>query len=65
MIGDYKITFMFNRVPRWVQNPLEQQVDLEEIKKGFWLTPDLKLTDANRGSIWIPPSQIMFIEKVQ
>ena len=65
MIGDYKITFMFNRAPRWVQTPLERQWDLNDLVNGFWVTADIQLCAPSQGKFFIPASQILFIEKVE
>lgn len=36
---------------------------LHAFTKGFWLTENLKLTKGSDCVYWIPPSQILFIER--
>jgi hypothetical protein len=36
---------------------------LGDFMKGFWLTEELGLTKGSSAVYWIPPSQILFIEK--
>ncbi len=32
---------------------------------GFWITYDLKFTKGSDCKYWIPPSQILYVEKVE
>jgi len=32
---------------------------------GFWITHELKFTKGSDAKYWIPPSQILYIEKVK
>ena len=64
MTGDWTVTFMFNRQPRRVQTPFSEQWDFNDLKEGFWITPQQELCRERQGSVWIPPSQIVMIERV-
>lgn len=65
MIGDFKITFEFNRLPRQLQTPIEAQYDFKELNNGFWIDQQHQLVREDRGVYWIPPSRIMVIERLQ
>lgn len=65
MIGDFKITYEFNRLPRQLQTPIESQYNFEELRDGFWLDAQHKLVREDRGVYWIPSSRIMIIERLQ
>lgn len=65
MIGDFIITFEFNRQPKRLETPLETQWDFEEIRNGFWLDAQHVIVRENRGVYWVPPSRIMVIERRQ
>jgi hypothetical protein len=64
MIGDWEIIFEFNNTPRRVRTPLEQRWNFDDLKQGFWVTPELKLCAESQGRYWIPPSRILYIENV-
>jgi hypothetical protein len=63
-IGDWTVTFTFNRQPRRVQTPFTEQWDFNDLKEGFWINAQLELCRERQGGIWIPPSQILMIERV-
>ena len=64
MKGDWAVTFMFNRMPRRVQTPFAEQWDFNDLTEGFWINAQLELCRERQGGIWIPPSQILMIERV-
>ncbi len=41
------------------------QDGLHAFTSGFWITEDLKFTKGSDCKFWIPPSQILYIEKVK
>lgn len=63
-LGDWEVVFEFNNTPRRVKTPLEKQWNLEDLKQGFWVTPELALCTESQGKYWIPPSRILYIEKI-
>lgn len=40
-----------------------EELGVDRFKEGFWITEGLKLTKGTDGTYWIPPSQIISIEK--
>ena len=62
MIGDFIITFNFNREIKRIQTPAESQYNFNEIKDGFWLDQNRNLCREDRGKYWIPGGQIVTIE---
>lgn len=62
-MGDWFITFEFNRMPRRIENPLEEQYALEELIGGFWLDANHRLVREPRGKYFIPASRIILIER--
>jgi len=36
---------------------------ISNFKYGFWVTEELKFTTGSNSTYWIPPSQILYIEK--
>jgi hypothetical protein len=64
-LGDWIVTFEFNRLPQRRQTPLESQWAFEEIKDGFWLNADHQICRQGQGHYWVPPSRIMLIEPLE
>ncbi len=64
MQGDWIVTFMLARQPRKVQTPFERQWNFDDLKDGFWITHEHQICPVAQGAFWIPPSQILLIERV-
>ena len=63
MPGDFIVHFTFNNAPRRVTTPSHEPWSMADIKDGFWLTSDMRICRESQGMIWIPPSQLLMIER--
>ena len=61
--GPFYVTFQIAGRPRRQATPDHDNWTFEDLEKGFWVTKDHILCRANQGHYWIPPSQILLIEK--
>ncbi len=64
----YKCIFNFGAVYNFDRKPhcvSYDQDGLHAFTSGFWINLDLKFTKGSDCKYWIPPSQILYIEKVK
>ncbi len=64
----YKCVFHFGRIYKGDRRPHEVSYDTDGVHAfvgGFWITDDLKFTKGSDAKYYIPPSQILYIEKVK
>ncbi len=65
---NYKCTFNFPKVSRRDGGRHSVTVHndgLHNFTNGFWLTNELKFTKGSDCKFWIPPSQILYVEKYE
>lgn len=61
--GPFFVTFSIARQLTRVKTPDHQHWTLDMIKDGFWITKDHAMCPETQGHYWIPPSQLIMIEK--
>ncbi len=63
----YKCVFNFGVIHRLDGKPHEVTHDsgLHDFAGGFWIDDDLKFVKGSAARYWIPPSQILYIEKTR
>ena len=61
--GPFYVTFEVARRPMRKATPDHERWDLSDLKDGFWVTQDHAICRESQGHYWIPPSQILLIEK--
>jgi hypothetical protein len=61
--GPFFVTFMIAGRPRKQPTPDHEHWSMDDLKDGFWVTNEHILCRANQGQYWIPPSQLVLIEK--
>ena len=61
--GPFYVTFNVARRPMRRATPDHEHWTLEDLKDGFWVTSEHVLCRESQGQYWIPPSQIVLIEK--
>lgn len=61
--GPFFVTFMIAGRPRKQPTPDHENWSMDDLKDGFWVTNEHNLCRANQGHYWIPPSQLVLIEK--
>jgi hypothetical protein len=62
--GPFFVTFNVGRQPRRVSTPDHENWKLEMLKDGFWITQQFVPCQESQGHYWIPPSQVILIEKI-
>jgi len=65
---DYKCWFMFNTNPKsqldlYIGSVNYSNDGICAFTNGFWITNERKFTKGSDCKYWIPPSQILYIEK--
>ena len=43
----------------------QSEEGVDAFSRGFWITESLVYTKGSDAKYWIPPSQIMYIEKIE
>ena len=61
--GPFWVTFNVAGRPTKRQTPDHERWDIEDLEKGFWITKEHHLCRPSQGHYFIPPSQIVLIEK--
>lgn len=64
----YKCVFEFGVIYKVPSRPHEVTYDQDGIHaftNGFWINEELKFTKGSDNLYWIPPSQILYIEKIR
>ena len=61
--GPFFVTYVLAGQPRRTATPDHEPWSLEDLKDGFWITSTHALCREAQGSYWIPPSQVVLIEK--
>ena len=61
--GPFFVTFNVAGRPTKRATPDHERWDLEDLKDGFWITKEHVLCRPSQGHYWIPPSQIVLVEK--
>jgi hypothetical protein len=65
---DYVCVYDFNRVPLAQGTNHIARFEHDGVfafKDGFWITEDLAFTKGHDAKYWIPPSRILYVEKVE
>lgn len=60
-MSKYKVWFNFNGQLKWVDLPENRRI--LDVATGFWVDVDFNWTVASQVRYWIPPSQILYVEK--
>ena len=64
MIDDpFYVSFRIAGNVRRMATPDHERWSLDDLKDGFWVTRDFTPCREMQGQFWIPPSQIVLIEK--
>jgi len=61
--GPFFVTFVVARQLRRVPTPDHERWTLEMLKDGFWITQGYVPCQESQGHFWVPPSQLVLIEK--
>ncbi len=63
----YKCVFNFSRIHKLNGEPhiVHYEEGIYAFAGGFWIDEDLHFTKGSDCKYWIPPSQILYIEKVR
>ena len=61
--GPFFVTYEIARRPLRRPTPDHENWKFEDLKNGFWVTKEHVLCTERQGHYWIPPSQILLIEK--
>jgi len=61
--GPFFVTFMIAGRPHKQPTPDHENWRIEDLINGFWITLEHVLCQESQGHYWIPPSQLMLIEK--
>jgi len=61
--GPFIVTFTLAGRNRRQPTPDHENWSFEDLKNGFWVTMEHTLCQERQGHYWIPPSQIVLIEK--
>ena len=61
--GPFFVTYKLAGQPRKVATPDHEQWTLSMIETGFWITQQHAMCQERQGHYWIPPSQIVLVEK--
>ncbi len=61
----YKCVFNFPKIKRRDGEPhsVTQGAGLYEFAGGFWIDDNLKFVKGSEAKYWIPPSQVLYIER--
>ncbi len=63
--GPFFVTYKLAGQPRRAATPDHEIWTLEMLSGGFWITKDHALCRESQGHYWIPPSQVVLVEKRQ
>ncbi len=61
--GPFFVTFVVARQLTRVATPDHEHWNLDMIKDGFWITEGHVMCQETQGHYWIPPSQLILVEK--
>ena len=61
--GPFYVSFLVARQLTRTPTPDHERWTLEMLKDGFWVTKGHVLCQESQGHYWIPPSQIILIER--
>jgi hypothetical protein len=61
--GPFFVTFNVARRAVRQPTPDHEHWSIDDLKNGFWVTNEHILCTERQGHYWIPPSQIVLIEK--
>lgn len=62
--GPFYVTFNVGKQPRRLPTPDHENWNLGMLKDGFWITKQFVPCHERQGHYWIPPSQLVLIEKI-
>jgi len=65
MKNPYRCCFNFPEGDKYAPLYYVRVESIHEIKDGFWINSKKKFTKKSDCRYWIPPSQIMFVEKLE
>lgn len=57
-VTGYRCEFWFHGINHYVRAG-----SLADLKDGFWIDADLHFTKGSGAAFWIPPSQIIYVQK--
>lgn len=61
--GPFFVTFLASRQLKRVPTPDHEHWTMDMLTDGFWVTEGYVLCKESQGHFWIPPSQLILIEK--
>lgn len=61
--GPFYVTFKVVGQPRKAATPDHENWTMDMLKDGFWITKEYLPCLERQGHYWIPPSQVLLIEK--
>jgi len=61
--GPFWVTFTIAGRQRRSATPDHENWNLEDLQNGFWVTVEHVLCRESQGQYWIPPAQIVLVEK--